>query len=468
MSRQLNQARGFAAEIAIGIESVFNTAATTGKLLAHNGSTITATRETNISDTIIANRSSAEPFHGNGDVAGSLNVPNDLNQMGLILKAVFGNPVSTAPADAKAASAVDDATGGKVTLTVAEGHGVSAGDYFCVYGTTNYNGEFVATATTSTTITFAHAYTTETLTTAYVSKTGYTHVYKIGRDQPSMTIEQVHTDLAEMFLYTGCMASRFAIGADSNGQENVVTVDIMGSKPAASVVPVVINKFEKSGSGEATLVTTKTVHGLSAGNCVVIAGSANYNGRYAVATSAATTTFTIAKAYVAESVTASSEPVCCKTHFVNPVGIPLKRLNTFSGKVYKDGVEYKTAKTFTMEFDMGLDGDQRVIGDNGFRSEIPEGKVGITTSMTVLLKNADWYRLGEGNITVALKLAFAASYGLGSLTIDVPENKVSMASPGIDSPNGISQQITAIGFSSDSSATGSAATITLVSPYATF
>ena len=468
MSRQLNQARGFAAEIAIGIESVFNTAATSGKLLAHNGSTITATRETNISNTIIANRSSAEPFHGNGDVAGSLNVPNDLNQMGLILKAVFGNPVSTAPADAKAASAVADATGGKVTLTVATGHGVSAGDYFCVYGTTNYNGEFVATAATSTTITFAHAYTAETLTTAYVSKTGYTHVYKIGRDQPSFTIEQVHTDLAEMFLYTGCMASRFAIGADSNGQENVVTVDIMGSKPAASVVPVVIDKFETSGGGSATLITTKTVHGLSAGNCVVIAGSANYNGRYAVATAPNTTTFTIAKAYVAESVTASSEPVCCKTHFVNPVGIPLKRLNTFSGKVYKDGVEYSAAKTFSIDFDMGLDGDQRVIGDNGFRSEIPEGKVGITTSMTVLLKNADWYRLGEGNITVALKLAFAASYGLGSLTIDVPENKVSMASPGIDSPNGISQQITAIGFSSDSSATGSAATITLVSPYATF
>jgi len=121
-----------------------------------------------------------------------------------------------------------------------------------------------------------------------------------------------------------------------------------------------------------------------------------------------------------------------------------------------------------MDFDMGLDGEQRVIGDNGFRSEIPEGKVAINTSLTVLLKNADWYRSGESNITVGLKLAFAASFGLGSLTIDVPENKVSMASPGIDSPNGISQQITAIGFATDSSATGSAATITLVSPYATF
>jgi len=468
MSRQLNQARGFAAEIAIGIESVFNTAATTGKLLAHNGSTITATRETNISDTIIANRSSAEPFHGNGDVAGSLNVPNDLNQMGLILKAVFGNPVSTAPADAKAASDVADATGGKVTLTVAEGHGVSAGDYFCVYGTTNYNGEFVATAATSTTITFAHAYTAETLTTAYVSKTGYSHVYKIGRDQPSMTIEQVHTDLAEMFLYTGCMASRFAIGADSNGQENVVTVDIMGSKPAASVVPVVISSFETSGGGAASLITTATVHGLAENGCVVIAGSTNYNGRYLVASTPTTTTFTIAKAYVAESVVASSEPVCCKTKFVNPVGIPLKRLNTFSGKVYKDGVEYSAAKTFSIDFDMGLDGDQRVIGDNGFRSEIPEGKVGITTSMTVLLKNADWYRLGEGNITVALKLVFTASAGIGSMTIEIPENKVSMASPGVDSPNGISQQITAIGYATDSSATGSASTVTLVSPYATF
>lgn len=468
MSRQLKQARGINSEISIGIESVYNTAATTGKKITHNGSSVSASRELNNSETIISNRSAAEPFQGNGEVTGTLTVPNDFNQMGLILKAIFGNPASSAPADAKAASTVEDGeTGsGTVVLTVAEGHGVTANDYFCIYGTTNYNGEHKATAATSTTITFAHAYTAETLSAAYVSKTGYSHVFKIKSEQPSFTMEQVHKDLAEMFLYTGCKIDSMRIGADSDGSENVVTLDVMGSKPATSVVPIVIDSFEES--TDDTKITTKTAHGLTANDGVVIAGSTNYNGRYIVKSSADTTSFVIAKTYVAEAVPASSEPVCCKTQFVVPVGIPLKKINTFAAKVYKDGVEYKAAKNFNMTFEMGLDGDQRVIGDNGFRSEIPEGTVAVTTETSVLLKNGDWYRSGESNVTVGLKLVYSASYGIGTMTIDLPENKVNMASPGIEGPAGIVQAITAKAFSSDTTDAGSAATITLVSPYATF
>jgi hypothetical protein len=467
MTKVLQQGRGYAAEISVGFESVFNTAATTARRLAHNGSTITARRDLNQSGTILAGRSPAEPFQGNGQVEGSITLPNDLNQLAIFLKAIFGNPTSTEPDDAVAASQVTDNEDGTVTLTVGEGHGVTQGAYFIIYGTTNYNGEHAATAVTSTTITFVHAYTAEAFTKAKVSKSGWTHVFRVPRIQPSLTIEQLHTDLAEMFLYTGCKVSRFTIGAGSDGQENTVTVDIMGSKPADNVAPIAISTFATSSEGAATLITTATAHGLAAGNRVIIAGSTNYDGSYTVATAPDGVTFTIAKAYVTETVTQGQEPVLCKAHFAAPKSLPLKRLNTFSGKLYYDGVEYKAAKSISLEIDFGLDGDQRVIGDNGFRSEIPEGEIAATTNLTVLLKDGGLYRKGESNADVALKLAFIASFGIGSLTIDMPENKVALTSPAIESPRGITQTVSAQAYSSDTSDSGSAIIVTLINAYAT-
>lgn len=467
MTKVLQQGRGFAAEISVGFESAFNTAATTAKLLSHNGSTITARRDLNQSGTIVAGRSPAEPFQGNGQVEGTFTLPTDLNQLAVFLKAIFGNPTSTAPDDAVVASAIEDEEDGTVTITVAEGHGITQGAYFIIYGTTNYNGEHAATAVTATTVTFAHAYTAETFSTAKAAKSGYTHVFRIPKAQPSMTIEQLHTDLSEMFLYTGCKVSRFSIGAGSDGQENTVTVDIMGSKPADNVAPIAISTFATSGGGAATLITAAAAHGLTAGNRVIIAGSTNYDGSYTVATAPDTVTFTIAQTYVAETVTATAEPVLCKAHFAAPASVPLKRLNTFSGKMYYDGVEYKAAKSVSMEIDLGLDGDSRTIGDLGFRGEIPEGEIAASSTLTVLLKNGALYRAGESNVTVALKLAFTASYGIGSLTVDMPENKVSLASPPVESPRGITQTVTAQAFATDTTAAGSAIVVTLVNAYAT-
>lgn len=465
MSRMLNQGRGFAAQLSIGFESVFNTAATTGTTIAHNGCTVVPSRDLNQSDTIIPNRSSAEPFQGNATVDGGITVPNDTNQLAIFLKATFGNPETTDPTDNKKISAVADGTNGTSKFTVASGHGVVKGDFFTVYGTTNYNGEWEAIAADATSITIKKEYVAEVFTDANVTKQGFTHVFKIRPSQPSFTLEQLHTDLAEMFVYTGCKISNAAFGAASDGQENVCSFDIMGSKYQELKTPLIITAFANGTAGKTKV--TSAGHGFANDDRIVIAGSVNYNGVYVVSDKT-NDDFMIDAVYTAETFGNGDEPVCCKAQIKSPNYIPLKRLNTFSATVYKDGAEYKATKDKEITFDMGLDPDQRVIGDNGFRSEIPEGKVTVDSALTVLFKNADWVRAGEKNITIAQKLVFASEYGVGELEINLPECKVELNGPGIEGPAGLTQQINTRAFCSDNSAEGSAATITLKNSLATF
>lgn len=464
---RLNQAKGNRVNLTVGFESAFGTAAsaTAGKLLQFNSSSITPSRELNQSATIVPGRSAVEPFQGNGDVSGDMVVPLDLNQMHLILKAAMGTPTTATPADAKGLTAVANngsTVAGTVKITVATGHGVVAGDYFAVYGTTNYNGEHKALTATATEITFAHAYTAETPSGAYVSKTGFVHTFVLPDEQPSLSIEQAHVDIAEDFLFKGCKVSRMSISASSDGGERTVSVSIVGSKPDASEAPIAVASFA-SGGASATTVTTAAAHGLAVGDDVIIAGSVNYNGRWSVASAASTTTFTINKAYVAETVS-TDPPVTQKCHFKAPATIPLKRLGTFSAKFYKDGAEYQCAQDVTIDIDMDLDGEQRCLGDNGFRSQLLEGIAAITASLTVSFRNGTFFRDGQNNTTAALKLEFTAAYGIGKLTIDMPKNKVQMAGVPVESPRGITQSVNAIAYTENPGVDG-AVTITLTNAY---
>lgn len=460
------QAKGSNVELGIGFQASFGDAATVGKKLKFNSTSIAANRDLNQSGTIQPGRSPSEPFQGNGEVGGDVVFPNDFNQMYLLYKAAFGAPASTAPADKKAVSAVADNGGtiaGTVKFTVATGHGVVAGNSFAVYGTTNYNGEYVAITADATSITVMADYVGEAMSTAFVTKTGWSHVFKIKDTMPAFTIEQAHLDIAEKFVYKGCKMATLTVGAASDGQENTVTCSVMGSQPNDSEPPAAIASFADA-TGGAVTVTTVAAHGLTTGNDVMIAGSINYGGRHTV-TVTTTTAFSIIASYVAEAVGANP-PVFAACQFASPGSVPIKRINTFAAKIFKDGAEYDCAKDFTIAFDFGLDGDQRCIGDNGFRTEIPEGVAAITTTLTALFKDGSLFRAGQDNTTAALKLVYTATDGFGSVTIDLPENKIQQSAPAVDSPMGISQSVTAMAFCNAADSDDSASTITVVNAYA--
>lgn len=468
MTKKLQQARGSNVRLAFGLESVFGTAAAdnVGKTLKFNSSALSATRDLNSSETIQPGRSPVEPFQGNGSVDGDVTVPLDLNQLAYIFRLMFGAPTTTDQRTVMSVSSVSQGGTGftayaslSAPLDVPEG--ITAGDIVTVAGTTNYNGTYKILSKSNGNIIIDAPYTeSETsLTGATATKGGYSHVFTIKEDQPSFTIEQLHKDLAESFVFQGCKFSTMTIGAASDGQENTVTVGVMGSKPKAVSAPMAISAI--GGSGSTVTLTVPSGHGIVVGDSIVVAGSVNYNGVHAV-TAKTDTSVSFAQTYVAETVTANQEPVLCKAHFVDPGSYPLARLGTFSARLYKDGAIYDCAKTFSITFDFGLDGDQRCIGDDGYRSAIPEGTVTITSTLTALFKSGELFREGAENTTVGLKLQFTDPDGVRKLVIELPENKVQPTSPPVDSARGLSQDITVQSFSSTSEEGDSACTITVV------
>lgn len=295
----------------------------------------------------------------------------------------------------------------------------------------------------------------------------YTHVFTIGNEQPSLTIEKLFADIAEKEVFLGCKVSNLAFSANASGQENTVTCSFVGCKPQATVDPIAISSIAVA-SGTAT-VTTTDVHGFSQGDIVAIAGSGNrlLDGKHAVASAASTTTFAFATT-AADGTTSytdsSKQPGVTKSQFTSITNATINRLGTFSASLKKDNVNYDCAKEFSIAFNMGIDTDQRCIGDNGYLSSLPEGTVEITTNITALFRSAELQKIAANNETVAWELKYENADG--SLTIYLPENKVQEAGVPIESAMGLSQSMTIQAFCSDASNGGSAATITLVNKQA--
>lgn len=64
----------------------------------------------------------------------------------------------------------------------------------------------------------------------------YVHTFKIPTAQPSMTIEQGFTDVAQYFLYNGCKISKMGFSFGGDG-ELTASIDIMGAKETLSTSP---------------------------------------------------------------------------------------------------------------------------------------------------------------------------------------------------------------------------------------
>ncbi len=462
MTKMLNQARGSSTDMVIGFEGSYATPPEEGGYrISFNSSSIAASRELNTAATIQPGRSPIEPFQGNGSVDGDFTLPLDLDQIGIFLKAAFGEPETSAPASEIGLSSVADNSSslpGTVTLTLA-GTGIASGDRFIVWGTENYNGSHIAISVSGTSVVIRHDYVEETFSGAKCSTGGFTHVFRIGDEQPSFTVEQLHKDVAERFVYTGCKISKLSFSASTDGQEATYTASVMGAKPLPPLAP---SPITAASSSEGTLrLTTVSGHGLSVGDEVCVAGIPGVSGRLTV-TASDETTFSVKSSAPAPSIIEGQEPVWTKAQVKVGSAIAIRRLGTFSARILKDGKEYTGGKSFSMEVDMGLDGDQRVIGDDGYRSSIPEGTVSISSSLTAIFRDGELFRAGAANETIGFELRYTVPNSSGSLTFTLPENKVSETAPAVDSPRGLSQEISCMAFCTDAASGGSALTVTLV------
>ena len=464
MTKILNQARGSSTDMVLAFEESYATAQTQyGHRLSFNSSSIAASRELNTAATIQSGRSPIEPFQGNGSVDGDYTLPLDLDQVGIFLKAAFGEPVTTEPASKVKVSSIADNSGsipGTVALNLASAGDIASGDRISVWGTEGYNGIHTVVSVSGSAVAIRGEYHEETPIAAYCSKECFTHVFRIGDEQPSFTIEQLHKDIAEHFVYTGCKLSKLSFNAATDGQEATYTASVMGAKPLSCAAPRAITAASSSG-GKLTL-TTASGHGLSMGSEVAIAGISGLSGRHIVE-SVTDTSFTIVSDVEAPTISDGDEPVWTEAQVKVQSGqeLPVRRLGTFSSRIHKDGKEYRGGKGFTLEIDMGLDGDQRVIGDDGYRSSIPEGTVSISSTLTAIFRDGTLFRAGSNNETISFELRYTLPGDLGYLSFSIPESKVSESAPAVDTPRGLSQEISCMAFCTSAATGGSAITVTL-------
>lgn len=465
MPKELQSATGANVDLVFGIEDDFRTLApkTSGVRLKFNSDGIVPQRDLNTPATIMPGRGLAEPFQGNGSVSGADVFPNDYNQMGFLLKLAFGSPATTQPDDLVGVSAFAESAGHTV-VTLDSALAVSAGGSIAISGTQNYNGEHRVLAVSGSSVTIDTDYVAETPSEAKATAKGWTHVFTIPDRQPSFTIERHHFDIAESFVYAGCKVSSIAFSAATDGNENTVTYNIVGSKPEQVSSPVCVTAFSDGGNGTVT-ATLESAISIEQGDQFSIAGSVAYSGKH-IATAVNGTSVTFEGTYVAETIASGKEPVLNVAHFINPRGIPLKRINTFAASLWKDGEMFKASKSFNSTIDMGLDTEQRALGDEGYVSEIPEGSVSVTTQMTAMMKSGDLYRDGQNNTTVGFELKYASKSGMGLLSIKLPENKIQQTAPPVDSPRGLSQDITVISFDSAPEDNEPGLVITLVNGFA--
>jgi len=472
--KTFQQSRGSNVDFVLGFESEFGVPATSGNLIKFNSLGLSSSRELNKSGTIQPGRSPIEPFQGNGTVEGSSVLPLDVNQIGVFLKAAFGAPVTTTVSAPVSATITGiDAEGSKPKMRCSNYSSFHQGDRVAITGTLYYNGTFNVAGTGSDTYGGYVELDTETVSAESTDNASmvvldsgvYQHVFSIGDSQPSCTIEKVFRDIAEKETYLGCKVSTVRIGADASGQENTVEFGWVGCRPQASVAPLAITAV--SGSGSSATFTTAANHGFAVGDEVLIAGFGNaYDGRHAI-TAKTDATFTVAVTYVAVSIAEGKEPGVQKVNVKSPAGIALRRLGTFSAGLKKDSVTYRIAKEFTINFDMGLDRDQRCIGDEGYVSSLPEGTVDISVDFTCLFNSGDMYRKAQANDTVGWAIKYEIPGTSYYLEVSLPECKVQEAGVPVETAMGISQTAKVQAFCSNADSGGSAAVITLVNGLAT-
>ena len=91
--------------------------------------------------------------------------------------------------------------------------------------------------------------------------------------------------------------------------------------------------------------------------------------------------------------------------------------------------------SFSVTLDNGLDGDVRLLSGQGFRADLPEGLMGVSGTMDVMVTDGDLYAKALASTPLDLELSFTK--GQESLTIKLPKVQLQVTGPVIDGPAGL-------------------------------
>lgn len=120
---------------------------------------------------------------------------------------------------------------------------------------------------------------------------------------------------------------------------------------------------------------------------------------------------------------------------VAPEEMPFNRLANFQALLKVDGKVTGNAMSFSANLDNGLDGDVRLLSGQGFRADLPEGLMGVSGTMDVMVTDGDLYAKALASTPLDLELSF--SKGQESLAIKLPKVQLQVTGPVIDGPAGL-------------------------------
>lgn len=118
-----------------------------------------------------------------------------------------------------------------------------------------------------------------------------------------------------------------------------------------------------------------------------------------------------------------------------PEEMPFNRLANFQALLKVDGQVTGNAMSFSVNLDNGLDGDVRLLSGQGFRADLPEGLMGVSGTMDVMVTDGDLYAKALASTPLDLELSFTK--GQESLTIKLPKVQLQVTGPVIAGPAGL-------------------------------
>jgi hypothetical protein len=148
-----------------------------------------------------------------------------------------------------------------------------------------------------------------------------------------------------------------------------------------------------------------------------------------------------------------------------PTSLTFSRFGNFQGSVKEGGSSIAYLTQMELTISGNLNGDQYCIGSNGFRTEIPEGLISVTGSITALFQDAALMNKAINGTESSIE--FALTSGTHSLTVAIPELIYERQTPGITGPQGITIELPFRGYY-DNNANATSVMFTLVNDVASY
>ena len=137
----------------------------------------------------------------------------------------------------------------------------------------------------------------------------------------------------------------------------------------------------------------------------------------------------------------------------------LQKYSQFQASLEEEGQELSIVSQITMEYNNNLTTDQYAIGGLGIRYDLPAGIVAISGNLTAFFTSLQLQKKARDSKESRLKFRYEKD--VNYIEFNMPELKFGQATPGVEGPGGILQEVPYRTHYDDSNE-GSALVITLV------